>query len=50
MLPKKWMHFLSDFDLVGAVKTNRPARRLCSILNLVGEAEAGSVGEQPAKE
>src|SRR5271170_7543521 len=37
-------------DLVGGVKSSRPARDLCSILRLVGEAEAGSVGEQPAKE
>lgn len=49
MLPKVWKHFWSNFDLADGVEQST-AGRLCSILKLVGEAEAGSVGEQPAKE
>jgi len=32
------------------VKIFRPSRPFCRILDLVGEAEAGSAGVQPAKE
>jgi hypothetical protein len=49
MLPKVWKHFWSNFDLGDGVKQST-GRSFCSILKLVGEAEAGSVGEQPAKE
>src|ERR1035441_1161776 len=49
MLPKNQARGCPEFESA-AMKINRPSRPFCRILDLVGEAEAGSGGVQPAKE
>jgi hypothetical protein len=50
MLPKIVRVSGQDSGIGESMKIHRPAGQYCRILYLVGKAEAGSGGDQPAKE
>jgi hypothetical protein len=49
MLPKSFIHFRPESE-IDSDENLSIAGLFCGILNPVGEAEAGSGGDQPAKE
>jgi hypothetical protein len=50
MLPENCALFCPESGVGASMKNLSTVRPFCRILNLVGEAEAGSGGDQPAKE